>query len=95
MTTHVILSLKHSGGDFLTWWGPNRCGYTHSLQQAGHYSAWEAGKIEASCHDGHRSSVAIHSDLAHLLAHSVVDLTERNLRLLGTDLDELHKANAP
>jgi hypothetical protein len=40
-----ILSLKHTRGDYILWWGPNRCGYTTDLKNAGLYSEEDAMRI--------------------------------------------------
>lgn len=39
---YVIWSNKHT-----MWWGPNRCGYTMSLREAGVYSKADAEQIVA------------------------------------------------
>jgi hypothetical protein len=38
---YYILSLKWSSGHILTWWQPDRNGYTFSLDEAGRYTAAE------------------------------------------------------
>ena len=40
MRDYVIWSFEHEA-----WWGPNRCGYTDHLNEAGRYTAEEAGDI--------------------------------------------------
>jgi hypothetical protein len=36
-----IISYKHSSGGKMTFWGPNNCGYTTNLKQAGIYTEKE------------------------------------------------------
>lgn len=36
-----ILSLKHTRGNYITWWGPASCGYATDLNHAGLYSEEE------------------------------------------------------
>lgn len=43
---YFIRSYEHQlGGRFAMWWGPNECGYTQSLDEAGLYSKEEADEI--------------------------------------------------
>jgi hypothetical protein len=37
---YLIWSFEHRA-----WWGPDECGYTEDLAQAGRYSADDAGRI--------------------------------------------------
>ena len=37
---YLIWSYEHDA-----WWGPNHCGYTNDLEQAGRYSAVDTGEI--------------------------------------------------
>jgi len=37
---YVIWSFEHNA-----WWGPDKCGYTRDIQEAGRYSATDAGRI--------------------------------------------------
>lgn len=41
---YVIYSRKHTRG-IVTWWRPNRAGYTQDLRQAGRYTLKQALKI--------------------------------------------------
>ncbi len=39
---YVVWSFEHEA-----WWGPDHCGYTRELQEAGRYTLEEAGDIVA------------------------------------------------
>jgi hypothetical protein len=41
---YFILSLKHTRGDFILWWGPDCKGYTRNLASAGIYDESELVK---------------------------------------------------
>lgn len=49
--TFLLLSLKHSRGELLTWWRPNASGYCQRLDWAGRYTEEEA----LLHHDGDRT----------------------------------------
>ena len=40
----LILTRRHVG-DFLLWWGPNRCGYTANVDEAGRYDESEGSHL--------------------------------------------------
>lgn len=42
---YLIESIEHRWDDNVTWWKPNRCGYTQNLAEAGRYSKEEAKAI--------------------------------------------------
>jgi len=52
---YYIFSATHTQKheDFLTWWGPNHCGYTWYKERMGVYSEKEANKIASTCQDNY------------------------------------------
>jgi len=42
---YLIESMEHQFGDYRCWWGPNSCGYTQNLYEAGRYTEAEAREI--------------------------------------------------
>lgn len=42
---YLIESIEHRYGDTVTWWKPNRLGYTESISKAGRYSKEDAEEI--------------------------------------------------
>jgi hypothetical protein len=63
-----VESARHS--DLLLWWKPNSCGYTSSLEEAGHYS-----EAELSAHphlNNATHTLAVPRDLAEKLSQRVV-----------------------
>ena len=50
---YMLLSLKHSKGDYWVWWGPKSNGYVSDMERAGRYSKEEALRISS----GHPNSV--------------------------------------
>ncbi len=61
----LIRDTRRNPDGQLLWWGPNRCGYTTSLEDAGRYTEEQARKQEA-CRD---TDVAV--PLAKALAAAV------------------------
>ena len=94
--TYYLLSLKHSRGDYLTWWKPNRRGYTIDIREAGRY---EDSEIETTNSDGdpvikkqffNRDTVAIPVEDVHKLhRRTVADYSTENLRELGINVRAL------
>ena len=90
---YYLLSLKHSDGDFLTWWRPDERGYCWSLDAAGLYGEEAARRIEASStFDGARSVVAVPEGIAKSASYRVVECNGDNMAKLGASVDEWHKA---
>lgn len=88
-----LLSLKHSAGDFLTWWRPDERGYCWSLDAAGLYTEEQAKKIEGqSTFNGARSVVAVPEDVAKAMSYRVVEIGMTTLEKLGTSREEFWKA---
>jgi hypothetical protein len=54
-----IRNVGSERGDLALWWGPDRCGYTTNVANAGVYSEAEARSI----HDGRGEDVAIAKEL--------------------------------
>lgn len=69
MKEFYILSLKWSRHDEqnLTWWMPNRSGYTWLLENAGRYS-----EDEAKVHDGSDTTIAIPCEVVDSMSRRVV-----------------------
>ena len=94
--TYYLLSLKHSRGDYLTWWKPNRRGYTIDISEAGQY---ENAEIETTNREGdsvikrqffNRDTVAIPvEDVQKLRMQTVADYSTENLRELGINVRAL------
>jgi hypothetical protein len=92
---YFLLSLKHSQGSVLTWWGPNGCGYTTNLDRAGLYESEEALKIQGQSEAlGVRLTVAVPEFIAVPASYRVVDLDPVKLSQFGTTIGELQKARA-
>jgi hypothetical protein len=88
-----ILSLKHSQGNFLTWWRPNKAGYCWSLDQAGIYDEATAKQVEDQTkHNGTRSNIAVSVEYAQSLSYRVVELCGQNLVNFGSTHEEREKA---
>lgn len=88
-----LLSLKHSRGDFLTWWRPDERGYCWGLNVAGLYDEAKAREIERlSTHNGVRATVAVPEDIARSVAYGVIEAGPTFLERLGTSIAEWHKA---
>lgn len=70
-----LLSLKWSpglGGNALTWWRPNRAGYTAFLESAGVYTSEECAAIVKSRED-RRYILPVPCELADSMASRIVD----------------------
>jgi hypothetical protein len=90
---YYILSLKHSQGSVLTWWGPNSAGYTVNLNHAGLYSQEAAKDIEVeNMHNGIRSAVAVPEEVAIENSHRAVGFEISILTAFCTTIQEIHKS---
>lgn len=66
---YVILSLKHTRGDYILWWGPKCSGYTCNLTGAGRYTAKE---VETHGLNNGTSTMAIlEEDVLKVVSHVV------------------------
>lgn len=76
----LIFSPKHTKGDdeFLTWWRPNRAGYTWNIDAAGVYDEAEAREI---CEPSRGDCVAVPVEVARRLTMTVVPSFTRGLML--------------
>lgn len=71
----MLLSLKHSSGDVLTWWRPNSAGYCQRLEDAGRYTQAEAERICGGLSEGDTVAVPLGEVLAQ--ASTYVRMTWR------------------
>lgn len=91
---YYILSLKHTRGDFLSWWRPEERGYCWSLDAAGVYDEEHAKRIEAQGgYNGVRSAVAIPVDVAIDVSYRVIENFDGSFSRLGVSMDEWRKAS--
>jgi hypothetical protein len=58
MSEYLIWSWEHK-----MWWGPNHCGYTPHLEEAGRYTEAEAAKITVG-HIPPGEEIAVHENWA-------------------------------
>ena len=73
MPDFYILSLSHTTPDSAAkWWGPNNCGYTENLEQAGRYSA-EQVRAKADYYDNGESTRAVPCMEADIMASRRID----------------------
>lgn len=62
---YLIRSFEHEFTR-VCWWGPNRCGYTEKLEEAGRYSGEEAAEIVTAANIVSENEKIVREAWAHL-----------------------------
>lgn len=75
---YVIYSLKWTRGDNIIWWGPDNCGYTVRLEDAGKYTLEQIQQKPDYYNDG-VNTLAIPLEVAQELTVQVVPNTISNI----------------
>ncbi|MEN6567172.1 MAG: hypothetical protein ABFC57_12830 [Veillonellales bacterium] len=81
---YYILSLKWSKHqDEFCWWGPNNCGYTSNLKQAGLYTKEQIESDKNYYDNGETTKAIPASSIDKLITYKTIPTISQNAELLG------------